>query len=143
MSNEILNTLETYSSALFDKDSAAFLKLYHPDVRVFDLWGNWIYDGAAAWREVVGHWFGSLGTERAKATFDDVRLTETPALATISAIVTYEGQSASGEKLRDMQNRVTWVLAPHEGAWKIIHEHTSAPIGDGDLKAILQRAAKS
>jgi ketosteroid isomerase-like protein len=35
--------------------------------------------------------------------------------------------------------RVTWSLARRESAWKIVHEHTSAPIGFKDLKAILQR----
>jgi uncharacterized protein (TIGR02246 family) len=139
MSKDISGTLDAYSAALFAKDANAFLQLYHPDVRIFDLWGAWFHDGAEAWRNVVEHWFESLGSERVKATFDDVRLSGGADLASISAIITYEGRSATGEKLRDMQNRLTWVLAPHDGAWRIIHEHTSAPIADDDLKAILRR----
>jgi hypothetical protein len=38
-----------------------------------------------------------------------------------------------------MQNRLTWALTRREGALKIVHEHTSAPVGFDDLKAILRR----
>ena len=30
-----------------------------------------------------------------------------------------------------MNNRLTWILRKEpDGAWKIVHEHTSAPVGD-------------
>ena len=44
-----------------------------------------------------------------------------------------------GDELRAMQNRLTWVLKFEVGEWKIIHEHTSVPIGFADLKGLLQR----
>jgi hypothetical protein len=61
-------------------------------------------------------------------------------LASVSAIVTYASLSAQGEPLRAMQNRITWVLRTSGHVLRIIHEHTSAPIGFNDSKAILQRA---
>jgi ketosteroid isomerase-like protein len=60
-------------------------------------------------------------------------------LATLSARVCYAALAASGDELRAMQNRLTWVLKPDGGSWKIIHEHTSVPIGFSDLKGLLQR----
>jgi len=38
-----------------------------------------------------------------------------------------------------MLNRLTWVLKPHGGGWKIVHEHTSAPVDGESMKVILQR----
>src|SRR6266851_9883530 len=39
-----------------------------------------------------------------------------------------QGLSGDGKELRSMDNRITWVLRKNrDGAWKIIHEHTSAP----------------
>jgi ketosteroid isomerase-like protein len=40
--------------------------------------------------------------------------------------------SPDGQELRSMNNRLTWVLRTDpDGEWKIAHEHTSAPAGDG------------
>jgi ketosteroid isomerase-like protein len=114
--------------------------LYDPKARVFDTWGVWSYDSAASRRQTIEDWFGSLGTETVKVTFDDVQLTAGPALAVISATGRYAAFSAEGQELRSMQNRFTWALQREGAAWKIIHEHTSVPIGFSDLKGILQRA---
>jgi hypothetical protein len=51
----------------------------------------------------------------------------------------YAAISADGLEIRSMQNRFTWALQRKDGAWSIVHEHTSVPIGFGDLKGILQR----
>jgi hypothetical protein len=39
-----------------------------------------------------------------------------------------------------MQTRLTWVLRTRGHVLRIVHEHTSAPVGFDDSKAILQRA---
>ena len=38
-----------------------------------------------------------------------------------------------------MQNRISWVLRTSGHVLRIVHEHTSAPIGFTDMKAMLQR----
>jgi len=43
---------------------------------------------------------------------------------------TFRGLTAEGEELRSMNNRLTWILRRDGHAWKITHEHTSAPAGD-------------
>jgi ketosteroid isomerase-like protein len=139
----ITRVLETYKSAVYAKDVGAFIRLYDPRVRVFDTWGVWNYEGSASWQMAVEAWFTSLGTEKVKVTFEEVQTSGDSDLAIVSAIVTYAGLSAQGEQLRAMQNRLTWALKTSGHALRIIHEHTSAPIGFEDAKAILLREKAS
>ena len=130
---------ESYSSAVHAKDVTAFVRLYDPKVRVFEAWGVWSYDGLEAWQRAVEAWLTSLGTERVKVTFEDVQTSGTAECAVVSAIVTYAGLSAEGKQLRAMQNRMTWCLKTSGHVLRIFHEHTSAPVGFDDMKAILVR----
>jgi len=132
--------LENYKSAVYAKDVAAFMKLYDPKVRVFDTWGVWSYEGAAAWQMAVEAWLTSLGTEKVQVAFDEVQVSGSSDFALVSAIATYAGLSAEGQELRCMQNRLTWALKTSGHVLRIIHEHTSAPVGFEDAKAILLRA---
>jgi hypothetical protein len=61
----------------------------------------------------------------------------------MSAVVTYAGVSADGRALKEMQNRITWVLQASGHVLRIIHEHTSAPVGFEDAKAILERESRT
>ena len=131
--------IETYKSAIYKKEVETLMHLYDPGVRVFDTWGIWSYEGAAAWQRAVEGWFTSLGSERVKVSFDDVRTSAGRDFSLVSAIVTYAGVSETGEPLRAMQNRLTWVLKLGGHAFRIVHEHSSAPVGFEDMKAILQR----
>jgi ketosteroid isomerase-like protein len=140
---EIARILEAYASAVHAKDAEALIRLYDPSVRVFDAWGVWSYEGAPAWQRALEAWFTSLASEKVKVSFADVRSSPAQELAMVSAIVTYAGVSAQGEALRAMQNRITWVLRRTGHVLRIVHEHTSAPIGFDDSKAILQREAPS
>jgi len=131
--------MESYQAAIYAKDVEAFMRLYDQTVRVFDAWGVWSYDNAEAWQRTVESWFNSLGIERVKASFDEVVLSEGRDSAIVTAIVTYAGVSPEGSTLRTMQNRLTWGLRTRGHVLRIVHEHTSAPIGFEDQKAILQR----
>lgn len=51
--------------------------------------------------------------------------------------------STAGAVLRSMQNRLTWGLRMNGQNAVVVHEHTSAPIGFEDMKAILQRSPGS
>ena len=139
---QVQRVLETYKSAVLAKNVETFMHLYAPDVRVFDMWGTWSYDGATAWRVAVEGWFSSLSSETCKVTFNDVQIFSDSGLAAMSAIVTYAGISAEGQELRSMQNRISWVLRISGHVLRVAHEHTSAPVGFDDTKAILKREAK-
>jgi ketosteroid isomerase-like protein len=139
----IERVLETYKASVHAKDVGAFMRLYDAKVRVFDTWGIWSYEGAAAWQMAVEAWFTSLGSEKVKVTFEEIQTSGDSDFAVVSAIVTYAGLSAQGEPLRAMQNRLSWVLKTSGHVLRIIHEHTSAPVGFDDMKAILQRAQRA
>jgi ketosteroid isomerase-like protein len=141
MDKSIAGVLKSYASAVYSKDLKTLMHLYDPNVRVFDAWGVWLYEGAAAWQVAVEGWFASLGIERVKVTFDDVRNLGGADLAMVSAIVTYAGVSEGGEPLRSMQNRITWVLRTSGHNLRIVHEHTSVPIDFNESKAMLKRDA--
>ena len=137
---EISRIVGSYAAAVLAKDVEAFMRLYQPTVRVFDAWGVWLYDGAPAWRIAVEGWFASLGSERVRVRFSDLQTVAEHSMAMVSAVVTYAAESAQGESLRAMQNRITWVLRESGHVFRIAHEHTSAPLGFEDSKAILTRS---
>jgi len=135
----VLGILDAYKASVFAKDVEAFLILYARDVHVFDMWGAWSYVGIGAWREMVVNWFGSLGSDRVVVGFDVIQVVETSNLAFIHAFVTFKGLSGEGVELRAMNNRMTIALQQQGGAWKVVHQHTSAPVNHETLKVMLNR----
>ncbi|RYY76735.1 MAG: DUF4440 domain-containing protein [Gammaproteobacteria bacterium] len=137
-STEVTQVLEAYKSAVLEKNVDAFMQLYDVNARIFDTWGVWLFDKADSRLPNIKKWFEGLGDERVVVNFDDVRVTSRNDMAIVTAVGTYAAVSVSGVELRSMQNRFTWALEFSESGWKIIHEHTSVPIGD-DLTAKLVR----
>ena len=132
--------VDAYETAVHAKDVDAFVGLYDHDVDVFDMWDRWSYSGIDAWRGMVSQWFDSLGDEQVSVEIADVRAVLTNDLGVAHAFVTYRALSAEGEQVRSMQNRLTWALkAADGGRWKIIHEHSSAPLDPETTKAIPRR----
>ena len=139
---QVQQVLEAYKSAVRAKDVEAFMRVYDPSVRVFDTWGVWSYEGASAWRVAIEGWFTSLGAEGVRVAFEDVQIIADKESAFVSAIVTYTGVSAEGEELRATQNRISWALKTRGHVLRVVHEHTSAPVGFDDMKAMLHRKAE-
>jgi uncharacterized protein (TIGR02246 family) len=135
----ILQVLQAYEQAVYERDVDAFMRLYEQDARVFDTWGVWSYERSAVRRNAIEHWFSSLGSERVQVSFTEVAVTSASDLAVLSAIGTYTALSAEGEPLRSMQNRLTWALRRNAAGWAVVHEHTSTPIDPSDTKAIFRR----
>jgi ketosteroid isomerase-like protein len=134
-------TLNAYKTAIYAKDVSAFSAIYDENVCVFDMWGttSWMYQGIKAWRSMAEEWFGSLGDERVVVDIEQVQSKQTPGMAFVSAFVKYTAVSAEGKTLRSLQNRMTCVLEPKDGVWKITHEQTSSPADHSTLKVSLQR----
>jgi uncharacterized protein (TIGR02246 family) len=136
---EIHALFESYKTAVLQKNIDAFLSLFDNNVRIFDLW-EWMYDGIGPWREMVKDWFSSLdNNEQVIVTFDDIRVQDAGEMAVATAFARFAAVSDKGEELRYLQNRLTWVVQKKEGGWKIIHEHTSAPVDGATMKVRLQR----
>jgi uncharacterized protein (TIGR02246 family) len=139
-SNEAIGELlEKYKTAVYAKDVEAFLALFEPDARIFDMWVEWSYDGIDSWRAMVTQWFDALNSERDVVEFHDVRTKLSGDMAAVEAFVQFTAVSAEGKKLRSMQERLTWTLVRKGGAWRIAHQHTSGPIDFKTMKVILQR----
>ena len=134
--------IDTYRSAVLAKNVQTFMHLYDQKVKVFDTWGIWSYEGNDAWRVAVEGWLSSLGTEKVQVKFGEIQITGTLEFALVTAIVSFNGMSPEGQHLRSMQNRFTWVLKTTGHVLRIVHEHSSVPIGFEDTKAILQRKQK-
>lgn len=132
---------DRYREAVHAKDVDAFASLFDDDVHVFDMWGRWSYDGLDEWRKMAAEWFGSLGSDTAVVEFDDVQTIVGDGVAAAHAFVTFKGVSADGVESRSMNNRLTWTLRKtDDGEWKVIHEHTSAPIDFETGKVNLSRS---
>lgn len=136
---ELESLFQIYTTAVFEKDLEAYASIFDEDVRAFDMWQHWVYDGLASWREMAKNWFVSLGTDRDKVTFDDIQIQQHGELAAATAIMKFTAISEKGEELRYLQNRLTWVARKKEDAWKIIHQHTSSPIDFETMKVILKK----
>jgi uncharacterized protein (TIGR02246 family) len=137
--HDVHSLLAVYSESAYAKDVDRFMTMYAEDVRIFDLWGKWEILGASEWRQGIAGWFGSLGDDRVVVDFDSVAVDVSGDLAALTAMIEYSAESHSGERLRQMANRLTWVLKRVDGAWLVIHEHTSAPVDDASGKVILAR----
>ena len=126
----ILTLFDRYRDAVWTKDVDGFLSLYAPEFRGFDMWGDWVQDGLPALRKMVEGWFGGLGADRVRVTFSDIRVTSGDDLAIAEAFVRFAAIGPNGDELRGMDNRLTWGLRKTGANWLILHQHTSAPLGD-------------
>lgn len=140
-SNPFLRTLAKYAEAVRAKDVDAFAALYDQDIHVFDMWGKWSLHGLTAWRDMAMDWFSSLGDEQVLVTFDSESSTMAGDLAIGHAVLTYTAIAPDGTKLRSLTNRATMALRKSGDSWKILHQHTSAPIDPQSQQAILRRIA--
>ncbi len=127
--------IDAYKAAVLAKDVNAFVSLYDDNVVVFDLWGTWAMRGVASWRHAIGEWFSSVGSEQVVVSFRDASSLASDELAVGHAIVTYAAFSPEGTPLRSLSNRLTMTLKRSQGTWRIVHEHTSAPVDPSTLKA--------
>jgi uncharacterized protein (TIGR02246 family) len=130
---------DTYKNAIFQKDLEAFCSIFDEKVRIFDMWQQWTYEGLSAWREMAKGWFSSLGTDRDVVTFDGIQIQTEGELAVATAFVRFTAVSAEGKELRYLEDRLTWIARKKEGSWKIIHQHTSAPIDPTTMKVIFTK----
>lgn len=138
LETSIERVIAAYAEAVFAKDVDAFMSLYDQNVRIFDTWAEWSYEGASAWRRIVTDWLGSLGSGRVAVEMQGVQTNIGSGVATVHAFVKYKEVSSDGEELKSMTNRLTWVLSRTGDDWKIVHEHTSAPINTETMKVTLQ-----
>jgi ketosteroid isomerase-like protein len=126
-----------YKQSAWDKDSENMIRLYDEKVVIFDMWMHGYQNGLATWSVVIKDWLGSLGEEKVNVIFEMIEVREGDNVGFASALINYQAVSADQDILRSMKNRITIAFIRQGDKWKVVHQHTSAPI-DSDLKAILK-----
>ncbi|MGZ9810758.1 YybH family protein [Pseudoroseicyclus sp. H15] len=132
---DITALAETYADAAWEKDVDRFLSIYDDSLLAYDTWDQWSIAGRRRWGDMVREWFGSLQKERVSVKIVPERIDISGDMALMAGAITYAAISPDDRELRQMTSRLTWVLRQKDGAWKITHEHGSAPIGFADHKA--------
>lgn len=141
MMNEIVQGLiDGYRDAVAQKDLEQFLSLYAADVKVFDTWGRWLFDGREAWKSMPVEWFRDLGDETVRVEHRTVSCCEWTDSALWIGDFVFIGQDASGTELHRMTNRWTWVIARRPEGWRIIHEHSSLPVDMPTMRGLTAEA---
>ncbi|RYY84106.1 MAG: hypothetical protein EOO15_20075 [Chitinophagaceae bacterium] len=125
-----------YPEYVWSKDAAALVRLYDAQAVLFDMWDEGFQLDPSAWAKTIVDWLGGLGEERVKVSFDMLRIRRSADTAFASALVQFQALSKEGAVLRSMKNRMTLVFSKSEDRWKVLHQHTSAPIRSDSLTAI-------
>ncbi|MEQ8244173.1 nuclear transport factor 2 family protein [Fulvivirga sp.] len=126
-----------YKESAWNKDSVSMINLYDHQSIIFDMWDKGSITNEKEWVKLIEDWLGSLGDESVKVDFEMVKIQESDNLGFATAFIKFQAISKEGEVLRSMKNRITLGFTKHESQWKVIHQHTSAPISSEDLSAIL------
>ena len=134
---EIDDFFKSYESAAWHKDAGAMLDLYAEDALIFDMWNKGSYQNHSQWADLISNWLNSLGQEKVKVNFEMVNIRQSGDVGFATAFIQFQAISTEGVVLRSMKNRITLGFIKTDNAWKVIHQHTSAPISSKDLGAIL------
>lgn len=133
---QIQDYFTIYKQAAWDKDIEEMIGLYDDNVVIYDMWTKGYQIGIAEWAKEINDWLGSLGEENVKVIFEMVQIHESGNIGFGSALITYQAISTDNTILRSMKNRITIGVHKSGNDWKVIHQHTSAPI-NAELQVIL------
>lgn len=118
----IATLLAARAAALEARDAGAFLALYLPEARVFDLAPPLAHGpdgpGIATW---MASWDGPIGSELAQLS-----VRRAGDLALVHGLERLHGRQ--GGAPRDVWMRVTLALVQGSEGWRISHEHVSLPV---------------
>lgn len=125
-----------YKQAAWDKDIERMIGLYDDNVVIYDMWTSGYQTGLTQWSVSIKDWLGSLGEEKVVVIAEMIEIHESGDIGFGSALITYQAISSDNRILRSMKNRLTVGFRKKKNEWKVIHQHTSAPI-NSELVAIL------
>jgi len=134
---EIEEFFKIYQSAAWQKDASTMINLYDKQAVIFDMWDEGYLLNSSEWNKTIEDWLGTLGEEKVKVAFEMVKTHQSGNVGFATALILYEAISGDGTVLRSMKNRMTLGFSKSEEGWKVIHQHTSAPISSNGLTAIL------
>ena len=134
---EIEEFFKLYQNFAWRKDTTAMINLYDEQAVIFDMWDQGYHSNQSEWTKIIIDWLGSLDEEKVKVEFEMVKIHQSGNVGFASALIQFQAISSEGAVLRSMKNRITLGFSKFEHGWKVIHQHTSAPISSNGLTAIL------
>lgn len=134
---EIEEFFKVYQNSAWSKNATAMINLYDKNAVIFDMWDQGYISNSLEWDNTILDWLGALGDEKVKVEFEMVKIHQSGNLGFASALIMFQAISNDGTILRSMKNRITLGFTKFEDGWKVIHQHTSAPINSNGLTAIL------
>lgn len=134
---EIEDFFKIYQKAAWSKDITAMINIYDEHAVIFDMWDQGYLTNPEDWHKIIFEWLNSLGDEKVKVEFEMISIHQSGNVGFASALISFQAISNDGAVLRSMKNRITLGFSKFEDGWKVIHQHTSAPIGSNGLTAIL------
>lgn len=125
-----------FAAGVSAKDVDAVMKVYAPDVFVFDVTPPRQYVGAAAYRK---DWEGFMSGFKGPVKFEvsDLAVEIAGPVAWSHSIQRASGTDPTG-KASDVTVRVTDVYRKSADGWRIVQEHVSVPVDLDTGKADLQ-----
>jgi ketosteroid isomerase-like protein len=133
---EIKDFFKIYQDAAWNKDTKAMINLYHDQAVIFDMWDQGYCASTPEWNKNIKDWLSTLGEEKVKVEFEMININQSGTVGFATALIKYSALSGEGAVLRSMKNRITLGFSKTDDHWKVIHQHTSAPISSNGLKAI-------
>lgn len=134
---EIVEFFKAYQDAAWRKDANMMIHLYDKNALIFDMWDQAFIADSIEWSNTIVDWLGTLGEEKVKVEFEMVQTHQSGNVGFATALIQFQAISSNGTVIRSMKNRITLGFSKFEAGWKIIHQHTSAPISSDGLVAIL------
>ena len=134
---KIEDFFKVYQNSVWCKDTTAMINLYDEQAVIFDMWDRGYNLNPSEWAKAIENWFGSLGEEKVKVEFEMVKIHQSYNVGFASALIQFQAISIEGAVLRSMKNRITLGFSKFDDGWKVIHQHTSAPISSNGLTAVL------
>jgi len=134
---EIEDFFKIYQKSAWDKDSSAMISLYDEQALIFDMWDQGYISNPSEWSKIIIDWLGSLCEEKVKVEFEMVKIHQSGNVGFATALILFQAISSEGAVLRSMKNRISLGFSKFEDGWKVIHQHTSAPVSSDGLTAIL------
>jgi len=125
-----------YKQSAWEKDTESMIALYADEVVIFDMWQRGYQTGLSEWSVAIKNWLGSLGEEKVNVIFHMTEVHEGDKVGFANALITFQAISIDDTIIRSMKNRITLGFIKQGDAWKVIHQHTSAPI-NSSLEGIL------
>lgn len=129
--------LDRYEDAVLRRDADAVIADYAPDAIGYDL-APPLQHGAETLLDADGirQWFETWEDDL-RVTHAEPHILQEGDLAMLCCLQRMTG-TKKGEEHIDMWSRATLALRRIEGAWKIVHIHTSVPMAmDGSGKALV------